>query len=82
MTRYRKPPAMVEADLYAEDDGPIRLSDVCAITKWHRDTILRAVERGELVGYQLMPGHRGSPWMFERRMVVRWLTAIRQRIAS
>lgn len=63
------------------DKATWRLRDVRKFTGLHRDTVLRAVERGELEGFQLMPGHRGSPWLFEPDVVRDWWRRKQLRLA-
>lgn len=79
MTRYCKHPVIHDE---FHDREIWRLREVCRFTTLHRDTVLRAVERGELEGFQLMPGHRGSPWLFERETVEDWWNRKRLRIAG
>lgn len=71
MVRQRlSPPLRRTADLW-EDGEDIRLRDIIAITGKSRPTIIAAIERGDLVGYQIV-ARRGSPWYFERRIVAEW----------
>lgn len=66
---------LTEADLDCAG-YPLRLRDLQTITGLSRPAILAEMDRGALVGFQIIR-RPGSPWLFDREVVASWWRAKR-----
>lgn len=71
---------LTDKDLYASGHA-LRLRDVMAITGLSRPSVLAEMDRGALVGFQVIR-RPGSPWLFERADVRDWWEGKRWPAAS